>query len=120
MSAWDDPADRMARWLNGTHDDRCEQRERNWLCHCSKRRRESRGLTVPPTEDLYFPPPDCPECTGDLEFDGDLWDCPTCRLAWSSDGRASTARFTDDYGTDFGGEQFGHLMRDLRRAQVIP
>lgn len=117
MSIFDNPAERLEKWTErrdaGHHDRKCEQRERSYICHCRKRARIGRGLTTPPTEDLYFPPPSCPSCNGDLNCDGDSWDCHKCGLSWDSYGTGSSAKFTDDYGTDFGGEQFGRLMRDL-------
>jgi hypothetical protein len=82
----------------GLHDAECEWDKNHRLCHCSKRRREAEGFTTPPDEDLYFPPPDCPHCAGDLEFDGDGFSCYKCRLSWDSRGSGSSARFTDDYG----------------------
>lgn len=84
----------------GEHDGQCEwsEEENFWLCNCSKRRREAEGFTTPPTEDLYFPPPDCPKCDGELDFDGDGFRCYRCHLSWSSDGLGSSAQFTDDHG----------------------
>lgn len=106
--------DRYAKaHAEGMHDSKCEQRERSSLCHCSKRRREARGLTTPPAEDLYFPPPDCPSCGGDLEFDGDGFTCPTCALSWDSNGTGSSAKFDDEYGDDIGGERWGRRLVDL-------
>lgn len=120
MSVWDDPAERLAKWVErreaGDHDEQCEQRERSFICHCHKRGRIARGVVSVPDEDLYFPPPDCPSCAGDLDFDGDSWSCHSCRLSWDSSGTAASAVFLDDYGTDFGGEQFGALMRDKARG----
>lgn len=119
MSIFDDPAERLAKWterrMAGGHDERCEQRERSYICHCRKRARIARGLVTPPDEDLHFPPPSCPTCYGDLDTDGDAWTCGACSLSWDMDGSASSAEFTDDYGSDFGGEQWGDLMRDLAR-----
>lgn len=116
MSIFDNPVERLEAWKNNGHDDECEQRERSYICHCAKRRRLATGLTEVPTDDLYFPPPTCTHCHGDLEYDGDLWECPKCHIVWDRSGEASTARFVDDYGTDFGGEQFGHLMRHMAAA----
>ena len=84
----------------GKHDAECEwSAEENFrLCHCSKRRREAEGFTEPPTEDLYFPPPDCPHCDRELGHDGDGWVCRSCRLAWNTDGSGESAHFTDDHG----------------------
>lgn len=113
MTVWDNPAERQAKWIADGHDSQCEQRERSFICHCDKRQRESRGLTDLPTEDLYFPSPDCPVCYGGLEHDDDGWDCQRCHISWNSDGRGSSANFTDDMGTGWGGEQFGSLMHDL-------
>lgn len=120
MSIFDNLDERLAQWTErrvaGQHDEQCEQRERSYICHCSKRAREARGLTVTPDSDLYFPPPDCPSCDGELDCDaGDSWSCPHCRISWDIDGRASTAYFEDEFG-DFDGEQFGPLLRDLARA----
>ena len=82
----------------GLHDSECEWRANgHYICHCSKRSREENGFTTPP-EDLYFPPPNCSHCDGDLEFDGDGFTCEHCNVAWDSDG--TRARFTDDYGQD--------------------
>lgn len=84
----------------GEHDDECEQslREQFWICNCSKRARLAAGRTETPTEDLYFPPPSCPACDGDLECDGDGWDCTACHLSWDTGGSASSACWTDDHG----------------------
>lgn len=121
-TVWNNPqmrADEFAKQVDaGRHDHECEQQERSWLCNCAKRRRLAAGPTELPTEDLYFPPPDCPVCAGDLEFDGDGFTCPKCHLAWNSSGTASSVHFTDEYGTNFGGEQFGRLMRDVLREGV--
>lgn len=81
----------------GEHDDQCEYGPGFYLCHCSKRRREASGFTVAPTEELYFPPPACPHCDEDLEFDGDGWTCGKCPLRWDSSGSGGAA-FTDEYG----------------------
>lgn len=97
----------------GQHDTECEQRERSSLCHCSKRRRVANGFTEPPKDDLYFPPPGCPHCAGELDYDGDLWSCVKCRLSWDRAGDARSARFDDEYGDDFGGERFGRRLLDL-------
>lgn len=113
MSIWENLEERLARWKTQSHDQLCEQQERSFICHCRKRARIARGLTELPNEDLYFPPPDCPVCDGDLEFDGDGFTCPTCSLSWDSSGSASSVQFTDDHGDNFGGEQFGRLLRAI-------
>lgn len=105
-------ADAMAEWQErchrehlasvgrGEHDDECEHDALGgfMLCHCSKRRREAKGFTEVPTDDLDFPPPDCPRCSEELIHDGDRWCCYGCSLTWASDGAGHTASFTDDYG----------------------
>lgn len=86
----------------GEHDDQCEYDPRGFfLCHCSKRRREARGLVSPPTEPLEFPPPDCPECDRGLVHDGDSFCCSHCSLSWDDAGEA---HFTDDFGEDLAGQ----------------
>lgn len=88
-----------AEVARGEHDDECEYDARGFLlCHCSKRRREAEGFADPPSEPLYFPPPDCPRCDRSLLHDGDQWACEDCSLAWSDNGFMAT--FTDDYGDD--------------------
>lgn len=83
---------------NGMHDDRCEWRPNgHFICNCRKRKRIASGFTELPG-DLYFPPPSCPRCSADVDFDGDSWICHHCGVAWHSDG--SDARFTDDMGDD--------------------
>lgn len=82
----------------GEHDPACEWTPGFYLCNCSKRRREANGITTVPREDLDFPPPSCPRCSGDLDHDGDGWLCLPCHLAWNSSGVGDTARFTDDHG----------------------
>jgi hypothetical protein len=109
MSAWATKVrERHQKELvDGLHDQDCEFRSEGfWLCHCSKRRREARGFTTPPNDDLYFPPPYCngPDCYNVLEHDGDSWRCYTCNLSWDSAGSGSSARFTDDYGPDLATE----------------
>ena len=85
----------------GEHDDQCEFDVGGfYLCHCSKRRREAKGFIKPPTEDLYFPPPDCTRCDKALEHDGDCWRCYDCSLSWDSTGDGSSAQFTDVFGGD--------------------
>lgn len=88
---------------NGLHDDECEygrilKGARLMLCNCSKRRRERAGFTTTPTDDLYFPPPDCPRCDAALDHDGDSFHCYDCCLTWDSNGRGESCTFTDDYG----------------------
>lgn len=91
-------AEHAEQVANGLHDGECEWEPRFYMCHCKKRRREARGLTAPPTDDLYFPPPDCPVCDRGLNHNGDGWECNACSLTWASDGDGSSAAFTDDYG----------------------
>jgi hypothetical protein len=89
----------------GEHDDRCEHDSGGfYLCHCSKRRREAEGFTEPPTENLFFPPPDCPRCDEVLTHDGDGWVCGECSLSWDSDGDGRSISFTDDFGDDLAGD----------------
>lgn len=84
---------------DGRHDLQCEWSAQFRMCHCSKRAREKRGLVKPPSDDLYFPPPDCPiDYIHSLYHDGDGWRCDECHLSWDSYGRADSAQFTDDYG----------------------
>lgn len=84
----------------GEHDEQCEYDPTGfYLCHCAKRRRVASGFTEPPSESLEFPPPDCPRCDKGLYFE-EGWSCPSCSVAWDSDGRADSAHFTDDYGED--------------------
>lgn len=109
MSAWSIKVrERHQKELvDGLHDSDCEFRSEGfYLCHCSKRRREARGLTTPPIDDLEFPPPSCPvrSCYKDLEHDGDRWRCYDCNLSWDSDGRGYSAQFTDDYGPNLAAE----------------
>lgn len=86
----------------GEHDDLCEYDVRGfYLCHCSKRRREAEGFTEPPGDELYFPPPSCPRCDDDLDFD-EGWACRRCHLHWNE--RGVDAEFTDDYGDDLAEE----------------
>lgn len=92
-----------AQVARGLHDDQCEygrrlKRSILMLCHCHKRRREREGFTTPPAEDLYFPPPSCPHCSGTLHHDGDCWGCPECCLSWNSRGDGQSCEFTDDFG----------------------
>jgi hypothetical protein len=118
MSIWDDIGTRLDGWRTQYHDEECEQRERSYICHCEKRERERVGLTELPTENLEFPPPDCPVCDRTLEFDGDGFNCQRCHISWNSRGDGSSARFDDDFGTDFGGEQFGPRLSDLAREDA--
>lgn len=103
----------------GLHDDACEQRERSSLCHCSKRKRLSEGKTELP--EIYFPPPTCGGCGADVEFDGDGFNCPDCKVSWSSrvtDGDKAD-HFTDDHGDEpFGGEQFGERLIVLATKEL--
>lgn len=88
----------------GEHDEECEYDPQGfYLCHCSKRRREAKGFTEPPTDNLEFPPPDCPRCYEGLHFD-EGWYCPACSLSWHSSGDGDSARFTDDHGDDLAGQ----------------
>lgn len=109
------------RYVMTHHDDECEQRERSSLCHCSKRKREREGLTGEAA--IHFPPPHCGRCLVDLEFDGDTFGCPTCKLQWSArqhgDGDTSD-EYTDDFGDDIGGEQFGRRIRDIVLEKAQP
>lgn len=83
----------------GEHDGQCEYDVTGfYLCHCSKRRREAKGITEVPTDDLDFPPPDCPRCFKSLVHDGESWRCYGCSLTWDSNGAGDSATFTDDYG----------------------
>lgn len=98
---WEGVRTRHAKSVaRGEHDGECEwSAEENFhICNCSKRRREAAGFTTPPTEDLDFPPPDCPHCYKDLEHDGDGWNCYACHLSWNSSGSGTSAEFTDDHG----------------------
>lgn len=81
----------------GEHDEQCEYHvEGFYLCHCSKRRREARGIVEPPFRELYFPPPSCTECDADLDNDDGHWRCYTCKLTWDPSG--CNPEFTDVYG----------------------
>jgi hypothetical protein len=96
-------AEHQASVERGEHDERCEYGTKPngsilLLCHCSKRRREAAGFTTPPDVDLYFPPPTCSHCDGDLDHDGDGWQCYECALSWDSNGRGSSCTFTDEFG----------------------
>lgn len=96
----------------GRHDEECEQRERSSLCHCSKRRREARGLTTPP--EIWHRAPQCGGCRDDLSYDGDQWHCRRCATAWDIEAEDfSAGTFTDDYGDDIGGERLGRRMLDI-------
>ena len=119
MSVWDDPAERLTKWVErreaGDHDEQCEQRERSYICHCGKRARLASGLTEPP--EFWYRSPQCGHCLEDLTHDGDGWVCNRCHTSWPSNASdGERGRFDDDYGTDFGGEQFGALMRDKARG----
>lgn len=106
---------------SGKHDAECEWTEQFRLCHCSKRKREAEGFTTPPTEDLEFPPPDCPRCDRGLDHDGDSWRCYPCNLSWDTSGEGSSAEFTDDHGDLSRCEEHGrracwHCEEAQRRA----
>ncbi len=97
-------AHHQAEVERGEHDEKCEYDPGGfYLCHCSKRRREAAGFTEPPTDDLEFPPPDCPRCDKYLYWD-EGWSCDGCSLTWESSGAGSSARFTDDHGDDLAGD----------------
>lgn len=106
----------------GLHDDDCEARERSSLCHCSKRRREREGKTELP--ELWFYAPVCGGCDQEVEFDGDGFDCPRCHVSWGRDANDGDKadEWTDDYGSDIGGEQWGErlLVLALRPAGKAP
>ena len=87
----------------GEHDADCEQRERSSICHCAKRKRTASGFTEPPY--LHVSSPVCGECGNQVNFDGDAFICEYCNVTWSEP--ETRGEFTDDYGTNFGGEQFG-------------
>ena len=87
----------QAEWYDPEH---CERRDNSSLCHCHKRWREANGVTELPTEDLYFPPPDCPSCDRGLGHNGDGWQCDPCGLSWNSSGDGASADWTDVYGDD--------------------
>lgn len=87
---------RAARAL-GLHGDECEQRENFYLCNCSKRAREARGLTNAP--EISFRSPLCDGCDEQVYHDGDAWRCETCATTWSSDaGDGDQGEFYDDHG----------------------
>ena len=101
MSAWTSwgercNAEHAAAVAEGKHDDACEWRPNFYLCHCSKRAREARGFTTPPT--LTIPDPICDGCYGYVYFDGDRFHCDTCHVSWSDGGDGDRGEFTDDYG----------------------
>jgi hypothetical protein len=86
----------------GEHDEQCEFHPGQYLCHCSKRRREATGhaelpgrLKVRKTRrdgwSAY-----CPRCEGEMWCDPDGFECRTCRVAWDSEGTGPW--FTDEYG----------------------
>jgi hypothetical protein len=80
----------------GEHDPQCEWRPTGFfLCHCSKRAREQRGLTTPPGP-LIYQMPICPTCYEEVEHDGDSYTCPRCYVAWDLSGQDAT--FQDEYG----------------------
>lgn len=100
-------ADHKASIARGEHDSECEfdVDAGYYLCHCSKRRREAAGVTEVPTDDLYFPPPDCPRCGKGLDHDGDQWRCYPCCLSWDSNGSGDSARFTDVFSDDLAADK---------------
>lgn len=86
----------------GEHDRECEYHpEGFYLCHCKKRRRVAVFGNEPPSAELYFPPPSCTRCDGDLYWD-EGWRCDECSLRWSSHG--TDAEYTDDHGDDLAAE----------------
>jgi hypothetical protein len=92
----------------GEHDPQCEWRPTGFfLCNCSKRSRERRGLTKPPGP-LIYQMPICPTCYEEVEHDGDSYTCPRCCVAW--DERGEVATFQDDYG-DVAAELAAHDAR---------
>ncbi|NUS02035.1 MAG: hypothetical protein HOV97_05670 [Nonomuraea sp.] len=101
----------LQQYEMGLHDIDCEQRERSYICHCSKRKREAEGKTTLPQ--IYFTMPICDGCNKEVDHDGDNFFCPRCKVAWvghTGDGDQAD-HFIDDYGTeDFGGEQFGERL----------
>lgn len=88
----------------GEHDEHCEHGPRehngrpiiNYICGCSKRRREREGYTEPPGE-LIYQPPLCPRCDDAVWHNGDVWQCDPCRVTWPG-GFGTSAEFFDDYG----------------------
>lgn len=101
--------DRYAEALAlGLHDHECEQRERSSLCHCSKRRREAKGLTTPPA--IWHHSPTCGQCHNEVTWD-DGWRCYTCAVQWdTAAGDGDTGEFIDDYGDDIGGDRWGERL----------
>ncbi|KEP75877.1 hypothetical protein HR12_21025 [Microbacterium sp. SUBG005] len=86
----------------GEHDTDCEYHpEGFYLCHCRKRARIAQGFVEPPSGELYFPPPSCLRCHGDLDYD-EGWTCHECRLHWSAAG--TDAEYQDDHGDDLAAE----------------
>lgn len=89
----------------GEHDEHCEHGPRehngraiiNYICHCSKRRRERAGFTTPPGP-LVHNAPSCPRCWADVGHDGDAWVCQACRVSWDPRDSEDRGEFTDDYG----------------------
>lgn len=108
MSEQETAAERRARFdkraaeahaaavARGEHDDSCEYLAVRgfYLCGCSKRRREAKGLTKPP--ELEFVPPICLGCEEDAEVDADGFTCSRCSTSWDFNGR--NGDFYDDYG----------------------
>ncbi|MBK5250884.1 MAG: hypothetical protein JJE50_15865 [Actinomycetales bacterium] len=86
----------------GEHDGLCEWRPGFYLCHCSKREREARGLTTPPTLTHQYPL--CSGCDREVYHNGDGWECGRCHTSWSSGaGEDERGTFTDDHGDLSGG-----------------
>ena len=92
-------ADRRARYnaelAKGLHDDNCEQRDRFWICHCSKRARIAKGVTDPP--ELINMYPVCAGCDREVYHDGDSFRCDNCHVSWPA-GPETPGEFTDDHG----------------------
>lgn len=82
----------------GLHDGNCEHTDRVLICHCSKRRREAAGYTVPPGP-LEWLPPLCPRYDEYTVHNGDSVGCQPCLVTW--DERGAEATFTDDHGDAF-------------------
>jgi hypothetical protein len=101
------------------HDEDCEwDPDGFFLCHCSKRAREARGLTKPP--DLFVQYPICGECNESVDSDGDGFTCPRCSTFWPyrfADG--DRGEFTDEFGDDLAGQRDKHLamQAEARRAE---
>ena len=80
----------------GEHDAQCEYIANPYICHCSKRAREARGLTVPP--ELEWQYPICLGCGEEVDDDGDSLNCSRCCCTWNFKG--GNGEFYDDYGDD--------------------